>query len=45
MYIKPIELVLENFRNFRDVIIPLGKKITVISGANGVGKSKHNKFF
>ena len=39
MYIKPIELVLENFRNFRDVIIPLGKKITVISGANGVGKS------
>ena len=39
MYMKPIELVLEKFRNFRDVVIPLGKKITVISGVNGVGKS------
>ena len=36
---KPIELVLENFRNFRNVNIQLGKKITVISGVNGVGKS------
>lgn len=36
---KPIELVLEKFRNFRDVNIHLGKKITVISGVNGVGKS------
>ena len=39
MYIKPTELILENFRNFRDVNISLGKKITVISGVNGVGKS------
>lgn len=39
MYMKPTELILENFRNFRDVIIPLGKKITIISGVNGVGKS------
>lgn len=39
MYIKPTELILENFRNFRDVIIPLGKKITIVSGVNGVGKS------
>lgn len=39
MYIKPTELILENFRNFRDVNIPLGKKITIISGVNGVGKS------
>ena len=36
---KPTELILENFRNFRDVIIPLGKKITIVSGVNGVGKS------
>ena len=39
MYTKPTELILENFRNFRDVIIPLGKKITIVSGVNGVGKS------
>lgn len=39
MYMKPTELILENFRNFRDVIIPLGKKITIVSGVNGVGKS------
>lgn len=39
MYIKPTELILENFRNFRDVSIPLGKKITIVSGVNGVGKS------
>lgn len=39
MDIKPIELILENFRNFRDVTISLGEKLTVISGVNGVGKS------
>lgn len=39
MYMKPTELILESFRNFRDVIIPLGKKITIVSGVNGVGKS------
>lgn len=39
MDVKPTELILENFRNFRDVSIPLGKKITVVSGVNGVGKS------
>ena len=33
------ELHLNNFRSFKDVIIPLGRKITVISGVNGVGKS------
>lgn len=33
------ELVLKNFRSFHDVSIPLGDKITVISGVNGVGKS------
>lgn len=35
----PKELVLENFRSFKDVKIPLGKNITVVSGVNGVGKS------
>lgn len=33
------ELVLGNFRSFRQVNIPLGKNLTIISGANGVGKS------
>lgn len=33
------ELELKNFRSFHDVSIPLGDKITVISGVNGVGKS------
>ena len=33
------ELVLGNFRSFRQVNIPLGKTLTIISGANGVGKS------
>lgn len=39
MSIQPVELILENFRNFKDTTIPLGNKITVISGVNGVGKS------
>lgn len=33
------ELKLEKFRSFEDVTIPIGRKITVISGVNGVGKS------
>ncbi len=37
--IYPSELVLENFRSFRDVNITLGSRITIVSGANGVGKS------
>lgn len=37
--IYPRELLLENFRSFKEVSIPLGKNITVISGVNGVGKS------
>jgi|GEM_PF-491233 len=37
--IKPSKLIVERFRNFRGVEIPLGRYITVISGQNGVGKS------
>ena len=37
--LKPKRLVLNNFRNFKGVEISLGKKITLISGQNGVGKS------
>lgn len=33
------ELKLEKFRSFVNVTIPIGRKITVISGVNGVGKS------
>lgn len=33
------ELYLKKFRSFNDVKILLGKKMTVISGVNGVGKS------
>lgn len=33
------ELKLEKFRAFVDVTVPVGRKITVISGVNGVGKS------
>ena len=32
-------LYIENFRNFKDVSFDLGRKITVLSGQNGVGKS------
>ncbi|MBV4438761.1 AAA family ATPase [Clostridium tyrobutyricum] len=37
--IRPYHLNIENFRNFREVCFELGRKITVISGQNGVGKS------
>ncbi|MDO5296395.1 MAG: AAA family ATPase [bacterium] len=37
--IKAKKIILDNFRNFRDVELPLGRKITIISGQNGVGKS------
>lgn len=33
------ELKLDKFRSFKGVTIPVGRKITVISGVNGVGKS------
>ena len=33
------ELYLKKFRSFNEVKIPLGRKMTVISGVNGVGKS------
>lgn len=39
LQIRPFHLNIENFRNFRDVSFDLGKKLTVISGQNGVGKS------
>lgn len=37
--IRPTHLNIEKFRNFKEVSFDLGKKITVISGQNGVGKS------
>lgn len=37
--LKPYHFKIENFRNFKDVSFELGRKITVISGQNGVGKS------
>lgn len=37
--IKAKKVILENFRNYRNVEFCLGKKITIISGQNGVGKS------
>ncbi len=37
--IKAKKIILKNFRSFRDVDIELGRKITIISGQNGVGKS------
>lgn len=39
LLIRPYHLHVEKFRNFRDVSFELGRKITVISGQNGVGKS------
>lgn len=33
------EFKIINFRNFHDINFSLGKRITVISGQNGVGKS------
>lgn len=37
LYADMIEL--KYFRSFKDVTIPLGRKMTIISGVNGVGKS------
>lgn len=37
--IRPYFFNVENFRNFKNVSFELGRKITVISGQNGVGKS------
>ncbi len=37
--IKAQKIIIENFRNFRDEEFTLGRKITIISGQNGVGKS------
>lgn len=39
LLIRPFHFHVENFRSFKDVSFDLGKKITVISGQNGVGKS------
>lgn len=39
MKVRPCSLYIENFRNFKNTSFDLGKKITVISGQNGVGKS------
>ena len=39
MRIRPYHFYIENFRNFRDTSFDLGRKITVVSGQNGVGKS------
>ena len=37
MKIQKIDI--ENFRKFKDISFDLGKRITVISGINGIGKS------
>lgn len=37
--IRPSHFQIESFRNFHNVSFDLGRKITVISGQNGVGKS------
>lgn len=37
--IRPYHFNIEYFRNFKEVSFKLGRKITVISGQNGVGKS------
>ena len=37
--IRPYQFNIEYFRNFKEVSFELGRKITVISGQNGVGKS------
>lgn len=39
MGLKLVSVNIENFRSFRDVKFNTGRKITVISGQNGVGKS------
>lgn len=37
MYLKSVHLT--NFRNYKDIILDLGKKTTVIIGRNGTGKT------
>lgn len=37
--IRPYRFNVEYFRNFKEISFELGRKITVISGQNGVGKS------
>lgn len=39
MRIRPYHFYIEKFRNFRDTSFDLGRKLTVVSGQNGVGKS------
>ncbi len=39
MKIRPYHFHIENFRSFKDTSFELGRKLTVISGQNGVGKS------
>ena len=39
MGLKLVNVIVENFRSFHDVKFGVGRKITVISGQNGVGKS------
>ena len=39
MGLKLVSVDIENFRSFRDVNFNIGRKITAISGQNGVGKS------
>lgn len=39
MRIRPFHFHIEKFRNFRDASFEMGRKLTVISGQNGVGKS------
>ena len=37
--LRPSELIINKFRNMNNVTFRLGKRITVVSGQNGVGKS------
>ena len=39
MKIRPHHFYIENFRSFKDTSFELGRRLTVISGQNGVGKS------
>lgn len=39
MGLKLVDVDVENFRSFHDVKFTTGRKITAISGQNGVGKS------
>lgn len=37
--LRPLELIVNKFRNMNDISFKLGRMITVVSGQNGVGKS------